>query len=50
MPGIMTWTGNTFGIGGFRITYGSMIMLVLFAALRLRAGEHGLGQARLRDR
>ncbi len=30
MPGIMTWTGNTFGIGGFRITYGSLIMLVLF--------------------
>jgi fructose transport system permease protein len=30
MPGIMTWTGNTFGIGGFRVTYGSLIMLVLF--------------------
>jgi len=31
MPDIMTWTGNTFGIGGFRITYGSIIMLLLFA-------------------
>lgn len=31
MPGIMTWTGNTFGIGGFRVTYGSLIMLALFA-------------------
>jgi len=31
MPSIMTWTGNTFGIGGFRITYGSIIMLLLFA-------------------
>jgi fructose transport system permease protein len=30
MPPIMTWTGNTFGLGGFRITYGSIIMLVLF--------------------
>jgi len=30
MPGIMTWTGNTFGIGGFRVTYGSLIMLALF--------------------
>ena len=30
MPGIMTWTGNTFGLGGFRVTYGSLIMLVLF--------------------
>ena len=31
MPAIMTWTGNTFGLGGFRITYGSIIMLLLFA-------------------
>jgi fructose transport system permease protein len=31
MPDIMTWTGNTFPIGGFRITYGSIIMLLLFA-------------------
>jgi fructose transport system permease protein len=30
MPGIMTWTGNTFGLGGFRVTYGSLIMLVMF--------------------
>ena len=30
MPDIMTWTGNTFGVGGFRITYGSIIMLLLF--------------------
>lgn len=31
MPDIMTWTGNTFAVGGFRITYGSLIMLLLFA-------------------
>jgi fructose transport system permease protein len=31
MPDIMTWTGNTFGVGGFRITYGSIIMLLMFA-------------------
>jgi fructose transport system permease protein len=31
MPGIMTWTGTTIPIGGFRLTYGSIIMLVLFA-------------------
>lgn len=31
MPPIMTWTGNSFGLGGFRITYGSIIMLLLFA-------------------
>jgi fructose transport system permease protein len=31
MPSIMTWTGTTFPIGSFRITYGSLIMLGLFA-------------------
>jgi fructose transport system permease protein len=30
MPPIMTWTGNTFGLGGFRLTYGSILMLLLF--------------------
>ena len=41
----MTWTGNTIPIGGFRLTYGSIIMLLLFAyffyALRSTAwGKH----------
>jgi fructose transport system permease protein len=45
MPGLMTWTGTTIPIGGFRLTYGSIIMLVLFAyffyALRSTAwGKH----------
>ncbi len=31
MPSIMTWTGTSFGLGGFRVTYGSIIMLLLFA-------------------
>jgi fructose transport system permease protein len=31
MPGILTWTGNDIAIGGFRLTYGSIIMLLLFA-------------------
>ncbi len=45
MPAIMTWTGTTIPIGGFRITYGSIIMLLLFAcffySLRMTAwGKH----------
>jgi fructose transport system permease protein len=45
MPSIMSWTGNTIPIGGFRLTYGSIIMLLLFAyffyALRDTAwGKH----------
>lgn len=31
MPSIMTWTGNTIELGGFRLTFGSIIMLLLFA-------------------
>ena len=31
MPGLMTWTGNSIPIGNFRLTYGSIIMLALFA-------------------
>jgi fructose transport system permease protein len=31
MPSIMTWTGNTIPFGTFRVTYGSIIMLLLFA-------------------
>jgi fructose transport system permease protein len=31
MPPLMTWTGNTFNLAGFRLTYGSVIMLALFA-------------------
>lgn len=30
LPGIMTWTGETIPIGSFRLTYGSIIMLLLF--------------------
>jgi fructose transport system permease protein len=45
MPDLMTWTGTTIPIGGFRLTYGSIIMLLLFAyfyyALRSTAwGKH----------
>ena len=45
MPSIMTWTGTTIPFGGFRLTYGSIIMLLLFAgffyALRMTAwGKH----------
>jgi fructose transport system permease protein len=45
MPDLMTWTGTTIPIGTFRLTYGSIIMLALFAyffyALRSTAwGKH----------
>jgi fructose transport system permease protein len=44
MPAIMTWTGNTFGVGGFRITYGSIIMLLLFAIFFYALGNTAWGK------
>ncbi len=44
MPAIMTWTGNTFGVGGFRITYGSIIMLALFAVFFYALGNTAWGK------
>jgi fructose transport system permease protein len=44
MPSIMTWTGTTFPIGGFRITYGSIIMLALFALFFYVLGNTAWGK------
>lgn len=33
MPSLLLWTGQTFTIGGTRITYGSIMMVVLVAAM-----------------
>lgn len=44
MPDIMTWTGNTFGLGGFRLTYGSIIMLALFAFFFYALGHTAWGR------
>ncbi|MFT7835810.1 ABC transporter permease [Saccharothrix sp. BKS2] len=33
MPSLLLWTGETFAIGGTRITYGSVMMVVLVAAM-----------------
>jgi fructose transport system permease protein len=44
MPPIMTWTGTTFPIGDFRITYGSIIMLLLFAFFYYALGHTAWGR------
>ena len=44
MPDLMTWTGNSFGLGGFRITYGSVIMLLLFGAFYYALGSTAWGK------
>jgi fructose transport system permease protein len=44
MPDIMTWTGNTIPIGDFRLTYGSIIMLALFAVFFYVLGNTAWGK------
>ncbi|MCA2213247.1 ABC transporter permease [Jidongwangia harbinensis] len=44
MPSIMTWTGTTIPIGTFRLTYGSIIMLALFAFFFYALGRTAWGK------
>jgi len=44
MPGLMTWTGTTIPIGTFRLTYGSIIMLLLFAVFFYALGSTAWGK------
>ncbi|GIM92482.1 ABC transporter permease [Paractinoplanes toevensis] len=44
MPGLMTWTGNSIPIGNFRLTYGSIIMLLLFAYFYYALGRTAWGK------
>jgi fructose transport system permease protein len=44
MPGIMSWTGTTIPIGGFRLTYGSIIMLLLFGFFFYALGRTAWGK------
>jgi len=44
MPDIMTWTGTTIPIGGFRLTYGSIIMLLLFGFFFYALGSTAWGK------
>ena len=44
MPSIMTWTGDSIPIGHFRLTYGSIIMLILFAFFFYALGNTAWGK------
>jgi fructose transport system permease protein len=44
MPSLMTWTGTTIPLGAFRLTYGSIIMLVLFAIFFYALGRTAWGK------
>jgi fructose transport system permease protein len=44
MPDLMTWTGTSIPIGAFRLTYGSIIMLMLFAVFFYALGSTAWGK------
>jgi fructose transport system permease protein len=44
MPSVMTWTGTTIPIGAFRLTYGSIIMLLLFGIFFYALGRTAWGK------
>src|SRR4051794_23700403 len=44
MPSLMTWTGNSIPIANFRLTYGSIIMLLLFGFFFYALGNTAWGK------
>ncbi|MFD0518632.1 ABC transporter permease [Paractinoplanes durhamensis] len=44
MSSLMTWTGNSIPIGSFRLTYGSIIMLLLFGYFYYALGRTAWGK------
>jgi fructose transport system permease protein len=44
MSSLLLWTGNTFELGGTQITYGSIVMLGLFAVLAYALGSTAWGR------
>jgi fructose transport system permease protein len=44
MPDLLTWTGTTIPLGGFRLTYGSIIMLLLYALFFYALGSTAWGK------
>ena len=47
---LLVWTGKTISIGSVSITWGVILMLLLYAGRRVRAAQHGLGPTSLRHR
>ncbi len=44
MPAVMTWTGEAISIGGFQVSYGSLIMLLLFGIFFYALGSTAWGK------
>jgi len=44
MPDSLNWTGNSFGIGGFRITMGVVIVLIMYAVVGFALSQTAWGR------
>jgi ribose/xylose/arabinose/galactoside ABC-type transport system permease subunit len=44
LPSLLNWTGNTFPIGSFRLTYGVVIVLVLYAVVAFALTQTAWGK------
>ena len=47
---LLLWTGKSFSLGSFSVTWGVVLMLVLYARRWLRPPLHGLGTTSVRNR
>jgi fructose transport system permease protein len=44
MPGIVNWTGETFAVGAFRLTYGVVLVAVLYLMVAYALGQTAWGR------
>lgn len=44
LPGILTWTGQSFSVGGVRVTVGVLLMLVMYGVVAYALGQTAWGR------
>ena len=44
LPGILTWTGQSFAVGGVRVTVGVLLMLVMYGVVAYALGQTAWGR------
>jgi ribose/xylose/arabinose/galactoside ABC-type transport system permease subunit len=44
LPSLLNWTGNSFAVGSFRVTYGVVAMLLLYAVVGFALSQTGWGR------
>jgi fructose transport system permease protein len=44
LPGILNWTGNSFSVAGFRVTYGVVLVILLYAVVGFALSQTAWGR------